>query len=191
MRQSLPDKLWLDIFSKSDLLSAHFQKANALRQRDAGVALPSQLLPSSSTPHVGAQPESVEDDASAVNGQWVSEAGSTTSHNLQAETRSHTRFSLPDDRENDNTSQDETEHAIAQQSGESHISTPLREEQEDWNGAMDPANSMQEALEAALMLPAALRISAVTQEGIETLQLATMQLLSNPASSSVQQEPAP
>ena len=52
----------------------------------------------------------------------------------------------------------------------------------------EPGISMQEAVQAALMLPAALRISAVTQEGIETLQLATMQLLSNSASSIVQQE---
>lgn len=191
MKQSFPDKLWLDVFSKSDLLTAHFQKADTLKQYAAGSATLSQQLENPSAPFVpDAQYESVSDinDASAVHEQQrASETGGTTANTQQAGTRNHANFALAD-LDIDNREQDDTEHACAQQSGNSDTATLLRDEQEDWGGVMDPANSMQQAVQAALMLPAALRISAVTQEGIETLQLATMQLLNNPSNSSVQKE---
>ncbi|KAL3155805.1 hypothetical protein ABBQ32_012817 [Trebouxia sp. C0010 RCD-2024] len=191
LKQSFPDKLWLDVFSKSDLLTAHFQKADTLKQYAAGSATLSQQLENPSAPFVpDAQYESVSDinDASAVHEQQrASETGGTTANTQQAGTRNHANFALAD-LDIDNREQDDTEHACAQQSGNSDTATLLRDEQEDWGGVMDPANSMQQAVQAALMLPAALRISAVTQEGIETLQLATMQLLNNPSNSSVQKE---
>ena len=67
----------------------------------------------------------------------------------------------------------------AETATESGIAARLAEEQEAWGGVLDSAESMTEAVQAASMLRNALRISSVTQDGIENLQIAVMNLLSN------------
>ena len=192
LKQSFPDKLWLDIFSKSDLLTAHFQAADALRQQDADSASHSQLLPDSSPTQIGAAQRNIDshfDDVFVAADQDASGADDEKPHNQQAGNSNHADVSHLDDHDTDNNYQADAMHPSAQHPNDDSIASPLREEQEEWGGALDPANSVQEVLQAVLTLPTALRISSVTQEGIESLQLATMQLLSNPTSSDIQQEP--
>lgn len=191
LKQSFPDKLWLDIFSKSDLLTAHFQTADALRQNDADSASPSQLLSSSSASHGSSAQHSLNghpDDSSAAADLSISDADSKESHSQQPELQNHANVSHVDDHNLDSERQADTMHAGVHPPDDYSIATLVREEQEEWGGALDPATSLHEVVQAVLALPAALRISSVTQEGIESLQLATMELLSVPANSSPQQE---
>ena len=67
--------------------------------------------------------------------------------------------------------------SMAQQAASGDLVSELEHEQEGWGGLGSPVDSMQEAVQAALMLPDALRISSVSQDGIQDLQTATMQLL--------------
>ena len=103
-------------------------------------------------------------------------------HQIASQAAEHQNGSL-----NESNSQEADMHAAVEHAAKADLAGPLREEQEEWGGVLDPTNSMREAVEAALMLPAALRISSVTQAGIQHLQLATMQMLSS-SSSSIQQE---
>lgn len=190
MKQSFPDKLWLDIFSKSDLLTAHFQTADALRQNNADSASLNQPLHSSSASHDSSAQHNLAsrpDDTSAVAEQDSLNADGKNVHGQQQENWDQADLSHFDNRDIDNRQQADTVHAGVQRPDDS-IANSLREEQEAWGGALDPASSVHEIVQAVLALPAGLRISSVTQEGIESLQLATMELLSNPTNSSVQQE---
>ena len=208
LKQSFPEKLWLDIFSKSDLLTAHFQAANALRhQQPAAVTstvtttpcqqqadavdtqsssqAPSYLSPANAGSTVAAHSVATSDvhESSAQPEQADLQTDDAVSHSQQTDSQAvaHQSSNLSDSK-----LQEAYMHAIAEHAAKADLDGPLREEQEEWGGVLDPTNSMKEAVEAALMLPAALRISSVTQAGIEDLQLATMQLLSNSSSSSVQ-----
>lgn len=187
LKQSFPDKLWLDIFSKSDLLTAHFQTADAFRQGDADSASPSQLLSSSSVSHGDSAQHSFRhpDDSSAAHEHGISDADSQGSHSQQTDFQMQANLSHVDDHNLNSEHQADTMHARVH---DYSIATPVREEQEEWGGAMDPATSLHEVVQAVLALPAALRISSVTEQGIESLQLATMELLSNSANSNPQQE---
>ena len=190
LKQSFPDKLWLDIFSKSDLLTAHFQTADAFRQTNANSASPNQPLNGSSASHDSSAQHNLDsDDTSAVAEQDISDTNGKLLHGQKAENRNQASLSHSDDHDMDNNEQADTLHAGGWHPDDNSIATFLREEQEAWGGALDPASSKQEVVQAVLALPAALRISSVTQEGIECLQLATMELLSSSSpNSSVQQE---
>ena len=61
----------------------------------------------------------------------------------------------------------------------SSVATALAEEQDVWGGVMDSQDAMTAAVQAAALFPDALRISSVTQDGIQKLQLAVMHLLSS------------
>ena len=191
MKQSFPYKQWLDIFSKSDLLTAHFQTADVLRQNDASSASSYQPLTSSSASDDSNAQHNLDghpDATSAVAEQGISETDGKNLRGQKANNWNQADVSRFTDRKIDDKQQADTLHADAHCAGDSSIATSMREEQEAWGGALDPANTMQEVVQAVLALPAALRISSVTQEGIENLQLATMELLSSPPNSSVQQE---
>lgn len=191
LKQSFPDKLWLDIFSKSDLLSAHLQTADALRQNGADSASPGQPLHRFSALHGSSAQHNLNsypDDTSTAAEQDISDTDGKNEHDQQTENWIQANFSRFDDHDTLNPQQGDTMHAGVQNPVEDSNATSLREEQEEWGGALDPANSVQEVVQAVLALPAALRISSVTQQGIESLQLATMELLSSPTNSSIQQE---
>ena len=187
LKQSFPDKIWLDIFSKSDLLSAHLQTADALRQNDADSASPGQPLHSFSASH-GSSAQHNQDDTSAVAEQDISDTDGKNEHDQQTENFNQANFSRFDGHSTVNPQQGDTMHAGVQSPDEDSNATSLREEQEEWGGALDPAKSVQEVVQAVLALPAALRISSVTHQGIESLQLATMELLSSRTNSSIQQD---
>ena len=75
------------------------------------------------------------------------------------------------------------EEEVTTQMGESvpgsSVATALAEEQDVWGGVMDSQDAMTAAVQAAALFPDALRISSVTQDGIQNLQLAVMHLLSS------------
>lgn len=193
LNQSFPDKLWLDIFSKSDLLTAHFQTADAFRQNNADSASLKQPLHSSSASHDSSAQlnlDSHPDHTSAVAEQDSLDADGENLHGQQTEKQANwnpANLSHIQHHDIENKRQPDTMHAGVQRPDDS-IAISLKKEQEAWGGALDPVNSVQEVVQAVLALPAALRISSVTQEGIESLQLATMELLSRPTNNSVQQE---
>ena len=181
LRESFPDKLWLDIFSKSDLLTAHLQAADMLQEQ----AHDTDTAASSSAP---ASTELVwSDSTAAAQGLADIDGGQTPAQQepLQASTdRAHgaqvnQALTLDQaDRSAAADPSDATLHAAAQHAAEDGVAASLRNEQDEWGGVMDSTGSMREAVQAALVLPAALRISSVTQDGIQDLQKATMQLLS-------------
>ena len=71
---------------------------------------------------------------------------------------------------------DAIQHQLSEVAG-SAVAADLSEEQEEWGPVMDADKSMTDAVQAACLLPAALRISSVTEDGIENLQHSVMHML--------------
>ena len=70
---------------------------------------------------------------------------------------------------------------------DSDAAAVLAEEQDVWCGVLNSQDAMAAAVQAACLLPNALRISSVTQDGIHNLQLAVMHLLSDETAGTAQQ----
>ncbi len=77
------------------------------------------------------------------------------------------------------SSQEESTQHLGESAPGSSVATALAEEQDVWGGVMDSQDAMTAAVQAAALFPDALRISSVTQDGIQNLQLAVMHLLSS------------
>lgn len=83
----------------------------------------------------------------------------------------------------DSSSGASSQEGLTEQLGESvpgsSLANALAEEQDVWGGVVDSQDAMTAAVQAAALFPDALRISSVTQDGIQKLQLAVMHLLSS------------
>ncbi len=93
-------------------------------------------------------------------------------------THSHAS-SVHDDISNGASSQEGPTQQMGESVPGSSVATALAEEQDVWGGVMDSQDAMTAAVQAAALFPDALRISSVTQDGIQKLQIAVMHLLSS------------
>ena len=159
MQQELPGKLWLDVLSKADLLEADFTSADAAMHEGHNRQHPthSQL----DKPEVSAAP-----DASAQAG-----------HKLQQ----HDRIDGCNSQQQELTEQHSGHMHPSDQEGQSQHSTQACGNE----GQESPVKSLTVASQAILSLPNAIRISSVTQSGIEQLQSAVMQMLTEGVQASI------
>ncbi len=170
LKESFPDKLWLDIISKSDLLTAHPQAADALMHHSAGTQT------SVNTPAAAAQ--SYESDLNESRRQSAHQQPHDSSNSASDQDNSHASHVDGANRNSASQQAESVQQTAASVSG-SDLAATMAEEQDGWGGVINSAESMTVAVQAAAMFPHALRISSVTQDGIQSLQLAVMHLLSN------------
>lgn len=177
LKQSFPDKLWLDVISKSDLLTAHLKAADSIMHQ-APDSSHAQASTSSSTDwefKARAQQASRSgSDRPSESHQGPQLAQQTDSSSLSHEIDADAAASNG----NDSSVQDldDIQHQASEVAG-SAAAADLSEEQEEWGPVMDADKSMTDAVQAACLLPAALRISSVTEDGIENLQHSVMRML--------------
>lgn len=179
LRESFPDKLWLDIISKSDLLTAHLKAADALIQQ-------SHQSQASLGPLAASNLN--EPSAAAASTLWQSNAGIAEEQQQPVmiqdtsdkASESHSGASnAHDDSSSGASSQEEATHQLGGSVPGSSVAAALAEEQDVWGGVMDSQDAMTAAVQAAALLPDAVRISSVTKHGIQELQLTVMHLLSS------------
>lgn len=156
--QELPGKLWLDVLSKSDLLEADLAAADAVMhkmQKRGSILL--------ETNRASGAPESLAAALGSDTDTLVQEAQSPQA------TRDHNGCSGHQQGSSEQALRDEPG-----QQGQSHNKV----EDSAQDGESLQSNSLTPAAQAALLLSNAIRISSVTQSGIEQLQGAAMQMLS-------------
>ncbi|DBA67859.1 TPA: hypothetical protein ACH3X2_014202 [Trebouxia sp. C0005] len=179
LRESFPDKLWLDIISASDLLTAHLKAADALIQQ-------SHQSQASLGPLAASNLN--EPSAAAASTLWQSNAGIAEEQQQPVmiqdtsdkASESHSGASnAHDDSSSGASSQEEATHQLGGSVPGSSVAAALAEEQDVWGGVMDSQDAMTAAVQAAALLPDAVRISSVTKHGIQELQLTVMHLLSS------------
>ena len=129
-----------------------------------------------------------EPSAAATNTSWQSTAGIAESQHQPvmirdvfdqaSESHSHAS-SVHDDSSGGASSQEGPTQQLDGRVPGSSVATALAEEQDVWGGVMDSQDAMTAAVQAAALFPDALRISSVTQDGIQKLQIAVMHLLSS------------
>ncbi len=123
--------------------------------------------------------QDVSDKASEGHSHASSVHADSSSGDKASESHSHAS-SVHDDSSSGASSQEEGSTTQMGENGPgSSVAVALAEEQDVWGGVMDSQDAMTAAVQAAALFPDALRISSVTQDGIQKLQLAVMHLLSS------------
>lgn len=192
MKQSFPDKLWLDVISKSDLLAAHLSAADALMKQHAQ-KLPASVdksATSGDTDNAAVVATSSSMHASSVNAQLQHQHFESLSAQRSASSENDGETGNADSNNSSSGSASSYEGSTLQAAErviDSDTSAVLAEEQDVWGGVLNSKDAMAVAVQAACLFPDALRISSVTQDGIHNLQLAVMHLLSDETTGTAQQ----
>lgn len=191
MKQSFPDKLWLDVISKSDLLAAHLDAADALMDSKKLPASIDKAVISGDSDNAAAVATSSSMHASTVNAelqhQYPGSLGAQGSASSESDGRTGNADSNNSSRESASSSFEGSIPQAAEGVMDSDTNAMLAEEQDVWGGVLNSQDAMAVAVQAACLFPNALRISSVTQDGIHNLQLAVMHLLSDETTGTAQQ----
>lgn len=178
LRESFSDKLWLDIISKSDLLTAHLKAADALIQQSPK----SQASWGPSAASNLDEPSAAKMSTSGQSNAGIAESQQplVMIRDVSEDSEGHSHASsVHDDSSSGASSQEGATQQLGDSGPGSSGAAALAEEQDVWGGVMDSQDAMIAAVQAAALFPDALRISSVTQDGIQKLQLAVMHLLSS------------